>query len=217
MTGRATGVNGRAAKIGLHGTGNVTNIKAVYTIGKEEPTSAEEQRALLVLKALYQIVTLLQNPFISAIWKPLNRPAAVTAVVGSAVPFYFPSRPLNPSQRRAVERALDPSEMITMIQGPPGSGKTTVIAAAVMSLMALKDRSKTVWLVAQSNVAVKNIAEKLAECDFLDFKLLVSKDFHFDWFVFAIVDCIDPRTDCPHLGTSICTTRLSETLSVRIS
>ncbi|XP_006459086.1 hypothetical protein AGABI2DRAFT_53060, partial [Agaricus bisporus var. bisporus H97] len=37
------------------------------------------------------------------------------------------------------------------------------------------------WLVAQSNVAVKNIAEKLADLEFLDFKLLVSKDFHFDW------------------------------------
>ncbi|KAI0784597.1 AAA domain-containing protein, partial [Abortiporus biennis] len=32
-----------------------------------------------------------------------------------------------------------------------------------------------------SNVAVKNIAEKLADCDFFKFKLLVSFDFHFDW------------------------------------
>ncbi|KAK7690912.1 hypothetical protein QCA50_006015 [Cerrena zonata] len=37
------------------------------------------------------------------------------------------------------------------------------------------------WLMAQSNVAVKNIAEKLAETGFFDFKLLVSLDFHFDW------------------------------------
>jgi hypothetical protein len=45
------------------------------------------------------------------------------------------------------------------------------------------DPKSTMWLVAQSNVAVKNIAEKLADCDFLDFKILVSKDFHFDWCV----------------------------------
>ena len=38
-----------------------------------------------------------------------------------------------------------------------------------------------IWLVAQSNVAVKNIAEKLASSDFVEFKILVSKDFHFDW------------------------------------
>jgi hypothetical protein len=40
---------------------------------------------------------------------------------------------------------------------------------------------KGIWLVAQSNVAVKNIAEKLAANGFMDWKLLVSQDFHFDW------------------------------------
>ncbi|KAJ7158637.1 AAA domain-containing protein [Mycena filopes] len=39
-------------------------------------------------------------------------------------------------------------------------------------------RDRTVWLVAQSNVAVKNIAEKLASVGFWDFKLLVSKGGH---------------------------------------
>ncbi|KAI5892948.1 uncharacterized protein SCHCODRAFT_02502284 [Schizophyllum commune H4-8] len=42
-------------------------------------------------------------------------------------------------------------------------------------------RTRTVWLVAQSNVAVKNMAEKLADVDFWDFRILVSKDFHYDW------------------------------------
>ena len=42
-------------------------------------------------------------------------------------------------------------------------------------------QSNTVWIIAQSNVAVKNVAEKLAESGFLDFKLLVSKEFHYDW------------------------------------
>ena len=41
--------------------------------------------------------------------------------------------------------------------------------------------SNTIWVIAQSNVAVKNVAEKLAGSGFLDFKLLVSKDFHYDW------------------------------------
>jgi hypothetical protein len=38
-------------------------------------------------------------------------------------------------------------------------------------------------IVAQSNVAVKNVAEKLIRVGFNGFKLLVSKDFHFDWSV----------------------------------
>ena len=55
-----------------------------------------------------------------------------------------------------------------------------MIAAAVQS-KATDHESNGVWIIAQSNVAVKNVAEKLAESGFLDFKLLVSKDFHFDW------------------------------------
>jgi len=45
----------------------------------------------------------------------------------------------------------------------------------------VKEHDNTVWVIAQSNVAVKNVAEKLVESGFLDFKLLVSRDFHFDW------------------------------------
>jgi hypothetical protein len=37
--------------------------------------------------------------------------------------------------------------------------------------------------VAQSNIAVKNIAEKLLHSGFRDFRLLVSKEFHEDWYV----------------------------------
>lgn len=57
-----------------------------------------------------------------------------------------------------------------------------MIAATVMTMVSgFGEASSGIWLVAQSNVAVKNIAEKLASCDFWDFRLLVSKDFHFDW------------------------------------
>jgi regulator of nonsense transcripts 1 len=55
-----------------------------------------------------------------------------------------------------------------------------VIAATVWSKVA-EHWENTIWIIAQSNVAVKNVAEKLAESGFLDFKLLVSTDFHFDW------------------------------------
>ena len=64
--------------------------------------------------------------------------------------------------------------------GPPGTGKTTVIAGAVESTVR-GDSKRTVWLVAQSNVAVKNMAEKLADVGFWEFRVLVSKDFHHDW------------------------------------
>jgi regulator of nonsense transcripts 1 len=41
-------------------------------------------------------------------------------------------------------------------------------------LSSAHDLERTVWIVAQSNVAVKNIAEKLADAE-CDFTLLVSK------------------------------------------
>jgi len=54
-----------------------------------------------------------------------------------------------------------------------------VIAATVWGMV--EEHESTVWVIAQSNVAVKNVAEKLVDSGFLDFKLLVSRDFHFDW------------------------------------
>ena len=38
-----------------------------------------------------------------------------------------------------------------------------------------------IWLVVQSNVAVQHIAETLVDVGFLDFKILVSEDFIFEW------------------------------------
>ena len=68
---------------------------------------------------------------------------------------------------------------ITLIQGPPGTGKTSVIAAFVQR--AIRLNKDGIWLIAQSNVAVKNIAEKLMSVGFENWKLLVSKDFHHGW------------------------------------
>jgi RecA/RadA recombinase len=68
---------------------------------------------------------------------------------------------------------------ITLVHGPPGTGKTTVIATYVVD--AIRAGQRGIYLMAQSNVAVKNIAEKLAKFDFFGFKLLVSQGFHYEW------------------------------------
>jgi regulator of nonsense transcripts 1 len=44
-----------------------------------------------------------------------------------------------------------------------------------------------IWLIAQSNVAVKNIALKLLSVGFLDWKILVAKDFHHGWYVLSLI------------------------------
>ena len=59
--------------------------------------------------------------------------------------------------------------------GPPGTGKTSTIAAAL-------EGRKATWVIAQSNVGVKNIARTLAKEKYkIDFKILVSKEFYVEW------------------------------------
>jgi hypothetical protein len=174
VSGQTTRVDGRGCQITLKSSLPPGPIK-VITVGKEAPTSAEGQRTLIILGALQGRSTIADKPFFRAIWLP-HEPSAWPAGPSSRscdVPVYF-SRPLNNAQKVAVAAILS-SKPITVIHGPPGTGKTTVIAAAVMSLGISSARDRTVWLVAQSNVAVKNIAEKLASVDFLGFKLIVSK------------------------------------------
>ncbi|KAF8554639.1 hypothetical protein OG21DRAFT_1412197 [Imleria badia] len=71
------------------------------------------------------------------------------------------------------------SSRTTIIQGPPGTGKTTVIASYVLT--AISAGRSGIWLIAQSNVAVKNIAEKLADFGLINWRLLVSNEFYEFW------------------------------------
>jgi hypothetical protein len=201
------GIKGRTANIVVRGAVQTdVKIAAVYTIGKDGPTPAEAIRADVVRGALQRTNALLRQPFVQTIWRPYGLPATgasqAKAVKPREVAIAFDKRSLNLSQRKAVSAILDdgPGRKVVVVHGGPGTGeclfqpstfttsliihrlgKTTVISAAVISLMADSDEDRSIWLVAQSNVAVKNIAEKLADFEFLDFRLLVSQDFHYDW------------------------------------
>ncbi|MCP4426885.1 MAG: AAA family ATPase, partial [Chloroflexi bacterium] len=65
---------------------------------------------------------------------------------------------LNSSQQEAVRHALA-AEDIAIIHGPPGTGKTTTVAALIRTAVASGDR---VLACAPSNLAVDNLAEQLA-------------------------------------------------------
>jgi ATP-dependent RNA/DNA helicase IGHMBP2 len=67
---------------------------------------------------------------------------------------------LNSSQRSAVERILA-AEDLAIVHGPPGTGKTTTLVAAIRSLLR-KDEGQ-VLVVAPSNTAVDLLSEKLAD------------------------------------------------------
>jgi ATP-dependent exoDNAse (exonuclease V) alpha subunit len=174
---RVVGTQGKMAIVNPQASCSSKEILSVYTVGQEGLTNAEEQRERIILTALKTKSTFLEHPLARKIWLPSA--LASSPVLRHLTPLSFSYRTLNTSQQKAV-RAILSNDEITIIQGPPGTGKTTVIAAAVHSVNST-DRERTLWLVAQSNVAVKNMAQKLGETGFRDFKLLVSKDFYVDW------------------------------------
>jgi hypothetical protein len=164
------------------------DITSVTSIGRAAPTRAESERSSALLRILQGSLKLLDNHWMKAIWLPSDTvvwPQSFSPS-GSSPPIEIvehPDAPLNPSQHSAVTHMLSSSldDCISLIQGPPGTGKTTVIASYVDN--AIRSGRSGIWVLAQSNVAVKNIAEKLAKFGFLHFKLLVSQSFHYDWCV----------------------------------
>ncbi len=66
---------------------------------------------------------------------------------------------LNESQQRAVKAVLQ-NEELTIIHGPPGTGKTTTLVEAVVQLV---QRGEKVLVSAPSNTAVDNIAKGLLQ------------------------------------------------------
>ncbi|KAJ7095569.1 hypothetical protein C8R44DRAFT_644875 [Mycena epipterygia] len=83
-----------------------------------------------------------------------------------------------------------------MCLGPPGTGKTKTIAAAA-SVWA--DQQLPVWIVAQSNVAVKNIAEKLAK-EHINFRIVASKEFYVEWHEHIYTSIVDRLIRTDELG-----------------
>lgn len=67
----------------------------------------------------------------------------------------------NESQKQAVETTL--SNSISIIEGPPGTGKTQTILNIIANLIV---QHKTVAIVSNNNSAVFNIREKLAKCGY---------------------------------------------------
>jgi len=73
----------------------------------------------------------------------------------------FPFR-FNLSQKAAQENAL--TSAISVIEGPPGTGKTQTILNLVANLTAIQ--GKSVAVVSNNNEAVKNVIEKMARQDY---------------------------------------------------
>ncbi len=62
----------------------------------------------------------------------------------------------NPSQKQAIEKAL--RSKISVVEGPPGTGKTTTILSLIANYVY---RNKRVCVISKNNAAIDNVLEKL--------------------------------------------------------
>ncbi|HND88484.1 MAG TPA: IGHMBP2 family helicase [Saprospiraceae bacterium] len=88
-------------------------------------------------------------------YHPAAAAEATPAEAGSADPLAG----LNDSQRAAVRAILLSSE-VAVVHGPPGTGKTTTLVAAIRQLVSTED---TVLVTAPSNTAADLLTERLAD------------------------------------------------------
>ena len=173
--------------------GNVSGNRVAFItlIGRDDPTAAEVKRAQVVLMILQGKIGAEGsdglNPWIHQIYLEPGEDFAWPAVWAEKAtsPIKFKKdkipRPLNSSQVKVIRRMLSDADehRVTIVQGPPGTGKTTVIASYVLT--AVSAGQTGIWLIAHSNIAVKNIAEKLADFGLTNWKLLVAKEFYEFW------------------------------------
>ncbi|KAJ7767924.1 P-loop containing nucleoside triphosphate hydrolase protein, partial [Mycena maculata] len=194
--GRADGAQGRVTDIKFHSAALTGELAAVRVIGKEELTNSEKARDEFILLALCGELKVTDARFIRLLWflgpeqrreltAPATLPTIDTRVSG-----------LNASQMRTLAKMIS-NMPIVISQGkcvrPPGTGKTRTISAAAA---VWENNGIPAWIVAQSNVAVKNIAEKLAEFN-IAFKIIVSKEFYVEWHehIYGSIEDFLIRTD----------------------
>ncbi|KAK0189345.1 hypothetical protein F5146DRAFT_981895 [Armillaria mellea] len=172
--------HGKLTSINVSGSfhGTVSDIK-VY--GRERATNAEKARDTLLLRALQGECRICQSKFVRMLWFPSVEDEKYFSPISEADDAQSEISPvyrgnLNKSQRKVVTSMISARPLV-VVHGPPETGKTWTISAAA-EIWGWSNL--TAWIVAHSNVAVKNIADKSALSN-VDFKIIVSKVFYFEW------------------------------------
>ena len=118
---------------------------------------APDQRTTTIMKTVLN--NLENNKELFKLFKQLqdDSPREKTPTIAANPSLVFNNQHLNESQQQAVI-AITQNENITIVHGPPGTGKTTTLIEAIVQL--IKAREKVV-VSAPSNTAVDNIAKGL--------------------------------------------------------
>ena len=79
---------------------------------------------------------------------------------------------MNPSQERAIKNAL--MYYISLVIGPPGSGKTLLLVNLVYNILFIKASTEKILICAPTNKAIDNIIILLKKLDFSKFVRVLS-------------------------------------------
>ncbi|PIL32978.1 hypothetical protein GSI_05096 [Ganoderma sinense ZZ0214-1] len=193
----AIGVEGKQTTLKLLGKSELPdNVKKVCVVGREDPTNAELARDKFVLRVMQGVEAMDESPFVKMLWFPppsqgkgkgghrKKKAKAVEEDVQITSPLF---QKLNRSQQAVVKAMIGKAELFVIGHGPPGTGKTSTIAVGLDHWAKTRGRA---WVIAHSNVGVKNIAESLVKRK-IDFKIIVSKDFYYEWHEHHYVDISD--------------------------
>jgi ATP-dependent RNA/DNA helicase IGHMBP2 len=118
---------------------------------------APDQRTTTIMKTVLN--NLEQNKELYKLFQQLHDVPSgdKNEIIINAVPLSFNNKNLDESQQQAVKAILQ-NENITIVHGPPGTGKTTTLVEAIVQLVKAGEK---ILVSAPSNTAVDNIAKGL--------------------------------------------------------
>ncbi len=199
MIGQATSANGKTTKIQLIQGQYRSDITRVTVHGREELTCEENARDEYVLRILQGDIKLIGRPLVDLVWFP-SADSLSRKLQHLSPPSNTAFSKLNESQKEVAAAMISPLQPIViahgacqiflkilsslqymsdyLLIGPPGTGKTSTIAAAADYW---NKENEPTYIIAQSNVGVKNIARSFFKGGLTDFKIIVSKEFYVEW------------------------------------
>jgi len=121
-------------------------------LAPDQRTTSIMKKALNELEANQPLFALFEQLHGSAVPAPVTIPAPATGL-------HFRNKHLNESQQMAIS-AIVQNEHMTIVHGPPGTGKTTTLIEAIVQLV---KQGEKVLVAAPSNTAVDNIAKGLLQ------------------------------------------------------
>jgi ATP-dependent RNA/DNA helicase IGHMBP2 len=119
---------------------------------------APDQRTTTVMKTVLKNIEHNKNQSnLFNTLHPINATIATNKLINTSIPLQFKNQHLNKSQQDVIEAIVN-NEFITILHGPPGTGKTTTLIEGILQLIKLGQK---ILVSAPSNAAVDNITKGL--------------------------------------------------------